>query len=239
MHDGADGVELDVCLTRDGVPVVIHDATLRRTALSKGFIAQMSSRELSHIDVGSWFNRAKPRLARQEYALEVVPTLDQVFSFFSNSIRPEVSRARIYVEMKSQAQASSSSDLARSTAQLIKDHDLRQQVIVVSFDLRVIALIRHLDSSLRTGALFAPSRNAATMIRKRQMVAAASDSGADEILLHRVLASHRMVELAAEKDLRSAVWTVRDPKWVRRARSWGIHALITNNPAKLRAAQVG
>lgn len=238
MHDGADGVELDVRLTRDGVPVVIHDSTLRRTALSKGFIAQKSSRELSHTDVGSWFNRAKPRLAREEYALEVVPTLDQVFRFFSNSIRSEVGRARIYVEMKSHAQASSSSDLARSTAQLIKDHNLRQQVIVVSFDLKLIALTKHIDSSLRTGALFAPSRNAATMIRKRQMVAAASDSGADEVLLHRVLASRRIVELAAERELRSVVWTVRDPKWVRRARSWGIHALITNNPAKLRGARL-
>ncbi|MDQ3754751.1 MAG: glycerophosphodiester phosphodiesterase, partial [Acidobacteriota bacterium] len=39
LDDGADGIEFDVRLARDGVPIVIHDATLKRTALQDGAVA--------------------------------------------------------------------------------------------------------------------------------------------------------------------------------------------------------
>src|SRR5262245_8945252 len=54
---GADGIELDVRLARDGVPVVIHDASLHHTAGRKTRVAHLTSPELTEIDVGSWFNR--------------------------------------------------------------------------------------------------------------------------------------------------------------------------------------
>jgi len=41
------------------------------------------------------------------------------------------------------------------------------------------------------------------------------------------------LDLSAENDLRSVVWTVDDPKWMRRGARFGIHALITNNPAEM------
>src|SRR5260370_10924895 len=94
MESGADGIELDVLLSRDGVSVVIHDATLRRTGLRQEAVAQMDSKQLGKVDAGSWFNRAHPRRAREEYTRECVPTLDQVFRLFRDS------DARLYVEMK-------------------------------------------------------------------------------------------------------------------------------------------
>ena len=233
IHDGADGVELDVRLTGDGVPVVIHDATLRRTALSQGDIMDVSSKDISQTDVGSWFNRANPRLARKEYSLEVVPTLEQVFSFFKNRAARGVERTLIYVEMKFDGPAHVSSDLAQAIVQLVRDYDLQSRVVVVSFDLMAITQIKEIEPSLRTGALFAP-KSGKTIIRKPHMLTAAVDCGADEILLHRVIGSRRIIEMAAETNLNSVVWTVDDPKWMLRARSWGIHALITNNPAVLR-----
>ena len=53
IEAGADGVEFDVRLTRDGVPVVIHDETLYRTAGVRGRVADMSLDELSKFDVPS------------------------------------------------------------------------------------------------------------------------------------------------------------------------------------------
>ena len=52
LDDGADGIELDVRLARDGVPVVIHDGTLQRTGLTPDQVARMTSDELARIDVG-------------------------------------------------------------------------------------------------------------------------------------------------------------------------------------------
>src|SRR5436853_7882495 len=68
INDGADGIELDVRLAGDGVPVVIHDPTLRRTGLCAGSVAKMSSSELAQIDVDRWFNRARPELSSKSYA---------------------------------------------------------------------------------------------------------------------------------------------------------------------------
>jgi glycerophosphoryl diester phosphodiesterase len=69
------------------------------------------------------------------------------------------------------------------------------------------------------------------------MLAAALDCGANELLLHRQLARWRAIEKAHDADLPVTVWTVDDDGWIERARLLGLHALITNHPAKLLAAR--
>jgi glycerophosphoryl diester phosphodiesterase len=227
--DGAAGVELDVRLARDGVPIVIHDANLRRTALRDGLVAKTTSSELAMTDVGSWFNRAHPQLARTEYARQFVPSLDQVLAFAKNHPQPVV----IYVEMKTDQAEDSYVDLSRSVVQLIREHGLGSRVVVVSFNLKAVAQIKAIDPSIRTGALFEPRRNTVKIIRRRPMITAALECGAEEILLHRSIANRRTLELCLESGLLPVVWTVDDPKWVGRASNLGIHAVITNDPAAM------
>jgi glycerophosphoryl diester phosphodiesterase len=232
LIDSAAGVELDVRLARDGVPVVIHDATLRRTGLRDGIVAKMTSSELGHADVGRWFNSSHPRLARSEYSRQVVPTLDQVFDLFT---KRSTSSALIYVEMKTDKAEAAHVELAGGVVQLVNDRRLRSRVVVVSFNLNALTEIKRIDSNIATGALFEPRRNPVKTIRKHPMITAALECGADEILLHRLIATRRLVDLAAENDLRTVIWTVDDPKWMRRGAAFGVHALITNNPAKMMA----
>jgi glycerophosphoryl diester phosphodiesterase len=224
---GADGIELDVRLTRDGVPVVIHDATLRRTGLKAGSIGRLDSKQLADTDVGTWFNRVNPRLGRSEYAEERIPTLAQVFEVFRK--RP----ATIYVEMKTEKD--DGTELAHAVAKLVKDLKFQDRVVVVSFDLAALANLKSLEGSIRTGALFGSTwighRNAAVNI-----LAATADCGADELLLNRLLARRSLVKRAHDADLPVTVWTVDDARWVERARLLTLHALITNHPAKLLAA---
>ena len=230
MEFGADGIELDVRLSRDGVPVVVHDATLRRTGLRAEAIARMTAKELGEIDVGTWFNRAHPRRAREEYARECVPTLNQVF---------RVLRDRdpcFYVEMKFSAHEGFV-DLTQAVAQLIKEHKLYLRVVAVSFELAAVAEIKQIDPVIRTGALFEPKRDLAAIVRKQRMIKAAIDHGANEILLHRSIATRSAVRMAAENDLPVVVWTVDDPRWIDRARHLGIHAMITNDPAKMTVSE--
>ena len=54
---GADALELDVRITRDGVPVVIHDPTLYRTTGQRDLVAQMTAAQLSHADAGATFSK--------------------------------------------------------------------------------------------------------------------------------------------------------------------------------------
>jgi len=236
FKDDADGLELDVHLARDGVPVVIHDSNLGRTGPSMGDVAEITSKQLSQVDVGGWFNRAKPALAREEYSFQHVPTFAEVIQLVktipTTARRPKI----IYVEMKTTRDSSVTRNLAQAVIRLVKDHDLCKQAIIISFDLKAVTLAKQINSSIRTGALFHPRTVVSQRHGKRLMITSALDCGTDEILLHRLFASRATVELAVENNLLPVVWTVDHSAWMRRAKSWGIHALITNDPAKLKAA---
>src|SRR5918993_337434 len=76
IADGADGIEFDVRLARDGVAVVIHDATLERTGLLKRKVSQLTAADLQATDVGSWFHKSGLRrrmTGHSEFAGETVP----------------------------------------------------------------------------------------------------------------------------------------------------------------------
>ena len=180
-------------LAKDGVPVVIHDATLRRTGLTSGEVANMTSRQLANVNVGSWFNRAHPPLAREEYEQQRVPTLSDVFQFLRD--KPGV----IYVELKIDG-ADSSSDLVRAVADAIVQFGFQERVVVVSFELPAVTAIKSLNSSIRTGALFAPQRRPNVSWRAESILNAATDCGADELLPHRLLARPKLLEKARESE---------------------------------------
>jgi len=222
LTDGADGVELDVRLASDGVPVVIHDADLRRTGLREGIIANMTSRQLGQTNVGSWFNSSHLQHGRAEYDQQVVPTLAQVFDLFSKRSNRS---ALIYVEMKTDKAEDTFVELAAVVAQLVNDRNLHRRVVVVSFNLKALTRIKRIDSGIITGALFEPRRN--------PMITAALDCGAEQILLHRLVATKRLVDLARKNHLLPVVWTINDVLWLRRRAGFGIHALISNNPVEM------
>ena len=81
IDDGADGIEFDVRLAKDGVPVVFHDSTLQRLAKIKNRVSDLTAEELNVIDVGSWFNRAFPGKADEKFAAETIPPLAKLFDF--------------------------------------------------------------------------------------------------------------------------------------------------------------
>jgi hypothetical protein len=73
---GADGIELDVHLSKDGEVVVIHDRTIDRTSNGKGQVAEMSLKELKALDFGSWFS--------DEYQKESIPLLREVLELLKD-----------------------------------------------------------------------------------------------------------------------------------------------------------
>src|SRR4028119_1977971 len=82
---GADYIEQDLQLTKDGVLVVLHDETLDRTARPTaesapgdctGLVREKTLAQIKTCDVGSWFNEAYPQYARPEYVGLKIPTLE-------------------------------------------------------------------------------------------------------------------------------------------------------------------
>jgi glycerophosphoryl diester phosphodiesterase len=224
LNDGADGIEFDVRLARDHVPIVIHDATLKRTAMRKGTIVNLSSSELSEVDVGTWFNLRHPSHARAEYAQAAIPTLACVFEALNETA------ARLYVEMKCGPKDRAA--LAAEVAKMVRAYSLAHRVVVESFDLAAIAEIKRLDSGIQTAALF-DRKLSRPVPSTRRMIERAVRSGAVEIALHRSLATRRAVLMAEQHGLEAVVWTADSPAWVKRAIKSGVCAIITNNPARM------
>lgn len=221
MMDGADGIEFDVRLAQDSVPVVIHDPNLRRTALRDGAIASLSSTELRTVDAGTWFNLRFPALAREEYACATIPTLTEVFELFKDS------GARLYVEMK--CVQGESQSIAAGVAELVREHEMTERVVVESFTLAAIAEMKRIAPEIRTAALFEPKLVPPPFMRR--MMRLSAECKADEIALHHLLATRRVTEAAGRRGMKTVVWTVDTPAWLARATRYGIHAVITNNPA--------
>jgi glycerophosphoryl diester phosphodiesterase len=230
ITDGADGIEFDVQLAKDGVPVVIHDANLRRTANRRDVVSNLTSRELASIDVGSWFNRKCPRRAKPAYANEHIPTLEEIFCLLASNTHSDFA---CYLELKIDQRDTAYDDLVESVLSSIDAHRLFPNTTIVSFNLAALAYAKNRKPSIRTGALFEPT--GLTPKRKRTIIGLATECGATEILLHRLMARRGMIELVIKSGLTPTVWTIDDPRWAQRAKRMGIHSLITNTPAQLLA----
>lgn len=96
---GATMVEVDVRLSRDGIPVVIHDETLERTTNGEGPVAAMTSSELSLLDAGSWKGPA--------YAGERIPSLAALF-------RAAKGKGRVLLDLKVEGMGAAIAQVARS-----------------------------------------------------------------------------------------------------------------------------
>lgn len=228
FDDGADGIEFDVRLARDGVPVVVHDAMLLRTTLRQGSVESFASEELRAFDAGTWFNLLHPELARENFTHERIPTLAQVFKRFGT-------RARVlYVEMKCEDPAFHA-PLARSVVELMREHDLTARVVVKSFAYDSLREVKRLAPEIRTAVLFDRSWSR-PLLAKSRIIKEAVGCGADEISLHRSLLRRSTTEAARSRGFDVLVWTVDTPFWLRRASALNLRAVFTNRPAEMRAA---
>jgi glycerophosphoryl diester phosphodiesterase len=225
ISDGADGIEFDVRLSRDGVAVVIHDASLKRTGLINRLVSDLTAAELGKVDVGSWFSE-RTQNPEQSFSGEKLPTLTQVFKLFTEN------KGRLYVEMKCKPDEGTA--LAAGVVRLTREFEMVDRVVVESFDHSAIAAVKTIDSRIRTAALFEPKlTRPISTIRRLKIVDTTLAVAADEVALHHTLASDRVVEKARQAGLEVVVWTVQDPIWIERARALGIKALISNDPGSM------
>ncbi|MEP6787093.1 MAG: glycerophosphodiester phosphodiesterase family protein [Acidobacteriota bacterium] len=227
LDAGADGVEFDVQLSKDGVPVVIHDPNLLRTAAVDAKVADLASTELAQVDAGSWFNKAHPELADDLFVGQYIPTLSEVLRVVGWADGP------IYIELKSETPDVEA--LCAAVCMEIRDSNLLPRIIVKSFRLGAIPMVRLLCPEVQTAALFAP--NVKNLLkRKKHIIAIAREIGAHQLSLHFSLATPKLTALAAEANMPVTIWTADNRKWIKRCRKLGIKALITNDPTRLIAA---
>ncbi len=226
FDDGADGIEFDVRLARDGVPYVFHDETLERTAGVSAAADIHSSTALSQMYAGGWFLARHPLTTPLEYAREKIPTLAQVFERYGTHT--------LYAEMKCE-DAARRPALARAVVELIHKHELASRVVVKSFALDSLLEVKRLAPEIRTAALFGRSWPR-PFLPAAKIIAEAGACGADEISLHRSLLRGATVQAARRRGFEVLVWTVNSPASLRRALRLNLRAVFTDYPGEMRAA---
>ena len=214
---GADGLELDVHLARDGVVVVHHDRALDRTTNLRGALGGLTSGELARADAGHRFRRAEAFPFR---GLDIgVPTLAQVLARYRD--------VPIIVELKV-----NSAELAAATIEVVRRAGAVERVCLGSFGFRVLRAARTLEPAIATSAAREEVRWALYRSWCRWPVSRVAYHGyqVPERRGRTRVVSPRFVDAAHGAGLGVQVWTVDTERDARRLLQWGVDALITDRP---------
>ncbi len=210
ISQGADGIELDVHLSADGVVVVTHDESCRRVTGEEGQIGQMTLAQLRRLD----FGRVRPGFNRQ-----MIPTLAEVFDL----VRP--AGLTVNIELKNSIQPYPG--LEQAVIALAIGHRMTEQICLSSFNHYSLHLAAQLSRErgcripcglLYSCVLFEP------WVYARHVGAAAVHPHYANLLIP------RFVSDCHAADVRVHAWTIDQPEHLRQACALGTDAVITNVP---------
>jgi len=203
---GADFFETDVRLSRDGVPVLMHDAAVDRTTDGTGPIAGLSLEEIKRLDAGSW--------KAPQFAGERVPTLAEALDLARG-------RIRVNIEIKDPAAAEPVVVAVHAAA-------MDNQVVVLCFDDHVLSRVRALAPDLARMVLVssrAPGYPPAGEIIRRCRAVGAAAMG-----VQHDGASADLIEAAHAAGIAVLFWTVNDPERMRELIALGADVVASDWP---------
>lgn len=213
----SDSIELDIHLTRDQIPVVIHDDTVNRTTNSKGYVRNMTLEQIKQLDAGSWFNKAYPMFARELYAGTTIPTLDEVFETFGKDIS-------YVLEIK---ESTPKINIEVLLNEYIKKYDLEKVVAIHSFS---AASLRKFHSINPDIPLYQLVWNDYTAVRVTEAYLADVKSYAVGISPNFQGISAAYVAQIKRSGLKVMPYTINYQLNMDKAYSWGVDGVYTNFP---------
>ena len=210
-QQGAAGIELDLHLSKDGCPVVIHNATVDETTDGQGAVADKSLLELKALDAGGWF--------ADDLAGEQIPDLDEVFESLGKKLL-------INVEIKS---VPNIKGLVQATAASIKRHRMQERVLVSSFNPCVLQRFSQAMPCLMLALLYMPQ------------IQTDVDAMLPDLPYQALHPWHSIIDASYMQRARQNgcyvnAWTVNHPERARELQRLGINGLITDCPDLIAAA---
>ena len=209
IRAGADVVEFDYMVTRDGVQVAFHDKDLDRTTnaakilkKSKLSVGDVTAAELSKLDAGAWFN---PR--------------------FRGAGVPKLSESLDLIQKDRMTMIERKTGDAAACVKLLKEKELLDQVVVQAFDWEYITEFRRLAPDALLGAL---GGNELTV----EKLDAMEQSGAQLVGWNQDL-SAADVKAIHDRGMKVWVYTVNSPRIARKLIEKGVDGLITDDPATM------
>ncbi len=205
LEIGVDGFEFDIQLSKDGIPVVIHDDTLERTTNGKGLVSDFTLKELQKLDAGN-----------SNFLGEKIPTLQNVIDMVDK-------RTRLFIELKAEGATKPVADIITNA---VKHNGWSyEQFFICSFDHRQIVESRALIPEVRTCAILVGIPISLAEI------AAQADAWALSSAIHHT--NQALVDDARARGLKVMVWTADKPEEIEKARSLKVDGIISNYPDRL------
>ncbi|MEK6561886.1 MAG: glycerophosphodiester phosphodiesterase [Candidatus Binatota bacterium] len=208
IEAGADMIEMDCRLSKDGHVVVIHDDRLDRTARAKGFVKGKTLRQLKKLDVGAWLKKS--------FKGERILTLEEILEIVSGKVE-------INLEIKSVLRGPLGIEL--KVLFIVSHFDYLERAIFSSFDYQSLRRLRELAPDVRIGVLYGAGI-------KDNPFQAAREMNAYSLHIQREFATPHFLEEARELGLKSFVWTVNEVKEMEKFLSLGVDGIISDFPEK-------
>lgn len=199
---GADYVELDVQMTKDGQIVVCHDDNLQRVAGVDGRIGDYTQEELSAFDVGSWLSPG--------FSQERIPLLSQVLELLLDS------DMKVYLELKDIGETEG---FEEAVVDIVKQSGMEKRCVFASFRYEYLAHIKEIDGNLPV--LYNTTSGKTTLVE--EFPAEYYGVSVEAVTADTVRTIH-------ESGRRIFVWTVNTPEQIDNVRRMGADGIVTNDP---------
>ncbi|RLD09342.1 glycerophosphodiester phosphodiesterase [candidate division KSB1 bacterium] len=197
---GADGVELDVQLSKDDRVVIMHDDRINRTTNGSGYVKDKTLKELVEYDAGGWFS--------DEYRNERIPTLEELFDYATG-------RMLVDVELK---KSKNPEALVRAVKKLADAFQNYQDCLFTSFDVATVNAVLRIMPKARCGLLI-DTYSHAVWEGAWPFVAAKTR-----------LIKNDLFQASQEHNKFLIAWTANDEEEMKRLRHVGVGRIITNYP---------
>lgn len=214
--DGADAIECDICQTKDGHIVCIHDGNTKRVADRDLVISESALDELREVDVGAHCS--------EEYSGTVIPTIEDVFSTIPNA-------HKIYIEIKCGTKI-----IPGLLEEIVRSGLKQEQVVVISFNTEVVREIKTQAPQFKAFWLSGFKKNAfgKTTPSLETVLETLKHTGADGFDSSKDLIGEPFVRSIMKHGYEYHVWTVDDLETAARFRKWGAKSITTNVPGYMR-----
>ena len=207
IEQGADGIELDVQLSRDGIPVVIHDETIDRVTDRTGYVKDYTLQELKELTV------LKDRFP--QYSQSKIPTLKEVLEAVKSSA------IQVNIELKTGIYWYP--DIEKKVAEIVEETGMKEKIIYSSFNHYSVQRIKEIVPDAETAYLYSDViLNVEDYARKTKV------DGLHPAVYHVKMAD--FLKGYIESGLNVRVWTVNEEADMKALTEAGVTAVITNYP---------
>lgn len=215
-EQGADAIEGDFFLTRDGHIVCIHDKNTKKLAGKELIVAESTFSELQVLDVGAWHS--------DPYQGTRIPTISDVFATV-----PE--EKKIYIEVKC------GPEIVPTLLEEITASGLQEnQIVVIAFDAEVIREVKLKAPQFKACWLSGFEKPLVGSIKPTppEVLEVLKDIGADGFSSSNKHITGDYIKTILDAGYEYHVWTVDDPKEAKRFKDWGTMSITTNVPGVIR-----